>query len=293
MTHAVADLRSNAPEQLLHAADVIGRSAQRRTLFEAVYRGKKTTKTAEELAKATGLSLKQVLMAGKYLADHQIVRATRPKGGRTAYEKDPYYSSRKRAVLRLVDQPEKKARVPTKRNPAGAAVTRVVIPRARVSVKEITVDEIDSFRRVRKIPDGAPFIEMAEKTFKRGIERILGEQLQRADWGGEKNDVFSSRVRIKGKRTRAAFAFKGPGARGVLVPRKMGKNGDQLQRLFTSPADLYVVQYWNAIDESIYEDLRVRATAKSFIEGRPIVTCVIDGQDSARLISAYANSFET
>ena len=47
----------------------------------------------------------------------------------------------------------------------------------------------------------------------------------------------------------------------------MGKNGDQIQRLVLEcPADVFLVQYWNAIDDSVLEQLEKFAQYKSYTE---------------------------
>jgi hypothetical protein len=58
----VVDSTSNKPEQIEHAAEVIGRSKHRLLVFEAIYKGKKKEKTVSELAKITKLSPKRVLL---------------------------------------------------------------------------------------------------------------------------------------------------------------------------------------------------------------------------------------
>jgi hypothetical protein len=107
----------------------------------------------------------------------------------------------------------------------------------------------------------------------------------------ETDDLFSSRIWIRGKRMAVAFGLKGKGTKGKLTPKKMGKHGDQIQRLFRSPADVFIVQYWNEVDSSIYELMKPLAHYKSFAEGRPIYYGVIDGADSQRLIKAYGKFF--
>lgn len=42
----------------------------------------------------------------------------------------------------------------------------------------------------------------------------------------------------------SGFACKGPGTKGILTPARMGQNGDQIPRLFTTAADVFLVQYW-------------------------------------------------
>ena len=92
---------------------------------------------------------------------------------------------------------------------------------------------------------------MPEKKFKDGVAAVLNERGSFQDWGGELRDLSSTRLRIKGKRRTAAFAFKGPGKTGRLTPGKMGKHGDQIQRLAKCPAEVFIVQYWAEIDDSV------------------------------------------
>ena len=71
----------------------------------------------------------------------------------------------------------------------------------------------------------------------------------------------------------------------------MGTNGDQIQRLFRAPAEVFLVQYWNTIDESVIEQMKICAIGKSFSEGRKIYFGIIDGRDTARLMLAYPEFF--
>ena len=71
----------------------------------------------------------------------------------------------------------------------------------------------------------------------------------------------------------------------------MGRNGDQIQRLFRAPATLFMVQYWGQIDESVSEQMAQFAKAKSAAEGSLIYYGIIDGSDSFRLIRAYQWAF--
>lgn len=103
--------------------------------------------------------------------------------------------------------------------------------------------------------------------------------------------MFSSRILVNGKRLTVVFALKGRGTKGKLTPKKLGKNGDQIQRLFRNHADVYFVQYWDQIDESVVEQMKLIATAKSYYENRPIYFGEIDGQDTLRITKAYKELF--
>jgi hypothetical protein len=153
MTLSVADVRANLNENILHAAQSIGRSEQRRAVFEAIYYGKRAIKTVPELAAKTGLSQKRVLEEGGKLAANQIVEKVRVEG-RVAYKKDPTFSQHKSKILDLVDHPHKKERYPTKQEPriSGTTVTyRVQVAKSYPQPQAITIDDIDAFSRVRGV----------------------------------------------------------------------------------------------------------------------------------------------
>lgn len=290
----VSDVRSNPADQIAHAVEELGRAKQRIAVFKAIYLGKKLVKTVNEIATATALDRVRVLQEGKRLADNQIVKQIRA-AGMTAYEKDPFYSAQKKKILRLVQDPVAFASFPTKARPRAALPKDVTIriPRPRIQLRYITVDDIDSFSRVRKVRiEPGDYTAIPETRFKKGIAKILGESGRFRDWGGERNDLYTSRVRISGRRYTAAFAFKGPGTRGILTPGKMGKNGDQIQRLFKTTASVFVVQYWGQVAESVAEQMEEFAKAKSSIEGVVVFFGVIDGDDSNRLLHAYPKAFK-
>lgn len=299
MSAPVVDRSSNKNEQIVHAAEVIGRSEHRRRVFKEVYTGKKAIKSVIELMKKTGLPRTRVLDAGLALAKADIVTQTKTAGV-TAYEKIGFFQSHRDRVLRAAADAGKRAAIPTKRNPgtagrvAGSMVTvraTVRIPRTRNKATQVTIDDLDSFDAVRPVPHGLDYVKMPETTFKNGVASVLGERGPLKDWGGEQRDLSSSHVRIDGKRRVTAIAFKGPGTTGLLTPGKMGKNGDQVQRLAKCPAEGFLVQYWGGIGDYVREQLESFIQLKSYFEDRRLWYGVIDGDDSARLIQAYSKKF--
>jgi hypothetical protein len=297
MPQAVSDFSSNAPEQIAHAAKTVGRSEPRRKVFAAIYTGKKRIKTVPEISRDTGLSEKRVVEHGKKLSDNHVVNPTKI-GGRRAYEKIDSIHTHKKRILALAASTAKLKAFPTKRNPA-QRTSRTVrirvdlqIPRQKAQARLVTVDDIGSFSKVRSIRKNCGYTRISESVFKDGIANILGEKGRFKDWGGENRDLSSTRVVISGKRHAAAFAFKGPGKTGSLTPGKMGKNGDQIQRLvLRCPADVFFVQYWGQIDDSVLEQLENYAKYKSYAENRSIRYGIIDGIDSTRIITAYPKAF--
>ena len=131
---------------------------------------------------------------------------------------------------------------------------------------------------------------VAEKTIKQAFVKIIGESGSFKDWGGEKSDLYTTRVRFAGKRVATAIAFKGKATSGKLVPAKMGKNGDQINRLFEEPAELFLIVYGGQIDPSIISQMQAFAIGKAMI-GRKIHYGVVDGTDLGRLVAAYPKCF--
>jgi hypothetical protein len=70
----------------------------------------------------------------------------------------------------------------------------------------------------------------------------------------------------------------------------MGKNGDQLGRLFTSEAQVFFVVYHSKIDEAVTQQMRAYALARA-LSGVRVYYCQIDGDDLARLVAAYPREF--
>ena len=287
----VSDFRSNLNEQIEHAAKAIGRSTLRREVFKAVYDGKKQIKTVSMIMQKTGLSRMKVLQSGRHLFMRQVVTQLK-RDGETAYQKIDVLHGQKRQILTLAADPKKLVRFPTKRKVVVAGPKVVRLTTQWAAAKPITIDDIGSFRKVRRVRrNGNLPASVSEKAFKEGVQRLLGEPGKFTDWGGERNDLFTTRLVIGGKRLAAAFGFKGPGTKGTLVPGKMGKNGDQIQRLFTSPAQVFLVQYWQEVDLTVLELLEGLAVAKSTLARKKIWYGIIDGQDSYRLYRAYPTQF--
>jgi hypothetical protein len=233
-----------------------------------------------------------VLKAGGHLARRHVVQQTK-KDGDTAYRKIDFFHSHKKQILGLAGNPSKLARLPTKRKITVKLPKTVAVPSTGARANRITVDDVDSFAKVRKLKFARSLPEaLSETAFKHGVQSILGEPGQFKDWGGEKSDLYSTRLRMNGTRRAAAFGFKGPGEKGALVPGRMGKNGDQMLRLFQEEADIFFVQHWREIKPSVIELMRNLAVAKSVMTGNRVWYGIIDGQDSERLRLAYPKKFQ-
>jgi hypothetical protein len=127
---------------------------------------------------------------------------------------------------------------------------------------------------------------------KDAFARIAGEGGKFKDWGGEKSDLYTNKLRVKGKRRATAIAFKGKGTTRKLVPAKMGKNGDQIDRLFDEPAEVFLIVYCGQIDSSIVSQMQAFAIAKKALRGQKVYFGVIDDDDLGRIASGYPRAFK-
>jgi hypothetical protein len=160
----------------------------------------------------------------------------------------------------------------------------------------VFVDDIDSFAKVRQVDPkevrcllANGRLDVGEDEVQRCIEAVLDVPLHKSDWGGEENDLYTTNLILDGRRVPTAFALKGRGLGATTLHlARCGRNGDQIVRLFQSPAELFVVQFVGMVSESVVKDMegKVRGLAS---QGRSARFCVIDGQDTARLLRAYGN----
>jgi hypothetical protein len=289
---SVADTRADRDETIVNVAKAVGKGKGKITVFEAVYWHKKKVKTVDELMATTGFSRVKVLQLGGALAANGAFHQVKTKNNRTGYQKDPFVAQNKTRILNYARHPAKAAKVATKSNPKASAVITIKVaapPRSRV--RTITIEDLDAFAKVRKIGHDLPHVEMPEAQFQRGMEEIIGEPYTFPGWGGEKGDLQTTRVRLNGKRVAAAFAFKGPGFRGVLTPSKMGKRGDQVLNLFHADAEVFFVQSWGPIGPEMLPTMHRFASYNAAGRGTTIRYGVIDGEDSARIIAAFPKAF--
>jgi hypothetical protein len=293
MTSHVSDFGSNVNENLEHWAKTLGHSKLRRKVFNCVYGSQKRRWTAAELMERTRLTRFAVLHEGKKLAANGLLKELRDSG-RVTYEKDSRIQHHKRAIIRYADSSKARNALPTKRRPTTTRATtvRVSVSSRRARAKQITIDDVESFRKAHRVsPNRSISRAISEARFRDGIKAILGELGHFADWGGEQNDLYSSNVRIEGKRVPTAFAFKGPGTKGILTPAKCGKNGDQIQRLMESPARAFFFQYHGDIGQNVIAQMRTHAMLHSIHTRQEVMYGVINGQDSERLVIAYPEAF--
>lgn len=155
---------------------------------------------------------------------------------------------------------------------------------------EVFVDGIDSFEKVGSVQAARSqqalevLRSIPEAKIKAAFAEIIGEPNVPKDWGGERSDLVSDRVVIDGDRITTAFAFKGPAKFGEMTLAHLGKNGDQIDRLFSEPADLLILQHCHKIASPVRGAMRAYASNI----GNPRLFCLIDGYDTLRVLRAYS-----
>jgi hypothetical protein len=302
MVQQVSDTASNRRDQIANFAELLKKASARQRVFNAVYYGKKRFKTVEDVASATGFNTKRVTEIAKPLAEgEKLFEQGRERiNGRThtVYRKIHFVERNKRKILKLANNKKALDSFHTKTNPKGKSTQKIVLRvpiKIKIKTKFIGIEAVDQFAKTKKIranmiPERLSPERLPEQRVKEGLVKLLGETEVPKDWGGESNDIFTTRVRLNGERRRAAFALKGPAKKGPLVPAMMGKNGDQIQRLFKSPADVFFVQYEGEIKQSIVELMEELAKAKALL-GQDVFYGVIDKDDTCRLRLAYPKAF--
>ena len=95
------DVRSHGDAQILHAIEVIGRSEDRRQVFQEIYRGKSNGKTAEQIDSKIKIGVVRVLQEALILYKAKIIREKKING-RLTYIKDEFFSLHKERILRQI-----------------------------------------------------------------------------------------------------------------------------------------------------------------------------------------------
>lgn len=160
--------------------------------------------------------------------------------------------------------------------------------------ERLYVEDIEGFQKVRDVNPSMVagflangFLARSEDHVQLGLEQILGVSFHKKDWAGEINDLFTANVIVNGARRATAFLLKGPGiGTKEMTIADCGKNGDQLVRLFVTPADLFVVQHVGPISDLLIRDLQGKVAGLR-AQGRVAHYLVMDGQDTARVLFAY------
>lgn len=149
-------------------------------------------------------------------------------------------------------------------------------------------EDIDEFSRCKdqNVESASEWMEYMRGQGETEVKAKFGELLAdpvTKDWGGEPCDHYSASVHIQGRRTSAAFIFKGPAEFREMTLDMLGKRADQINRASRTPARLLVVQHCHTVGIAVREALR----AFSVTPHDPRRYCIIDGKDTYRIFRAY------
>lgn len=164
------------------------------------------------------------------------------------------------------------------------------LPMPFVQGLELRPEDVDQFAGMdaRWTPSASEFSAMRdvpEQAVKELLCRLLGEPSVPNDWGGEESDVLSANLAVSGRRLTAAFLLKGPSRFHPMKPTDLGRNGDQLYRLFNIPADVFVIQHCHNIGAAVRKQALAFALQRSFTA--PCRVLFVDGTTTARLLRVH------
>lgn len=297
MTQPVSDVGSNLEENLERWSQALVRGGNKLEVFNLIYSSKRKQWTAKEISEALDGNVHpyEIPHIGKKLVGDGMLNQLHSSWP-VVYTKVPGIQHYKKRILALARNARRRRSLPTKRKPRGTVSVRVSsrsMPVGRALA--VTIDDIDQFARARrkakKLPDLRP---LPEKKFKRGLCRLLGEVGKFPDSGVERDDLFTSRLAIGGKRHTAAFALKGPGLRAkTMSPARWGKRGNQIQKLVSAPAEVFILQAEKQFDEDSLEQLQNLVAHKASQQHRTLYYGHIDRRDSLRLRIAYPSAFRS
>lgn len=153
---------------------------------------------------------------------------------------------------------------------------------------QVWPQEIDQFaavdfsRQARKAAREA-VANMVEADIKSKLAAILGEPFLDKDNPAERSDLFTARAILNGVPTSLALVLKGRGAPHKITLVHLGKNGDQLQKAFTEPANVVGVIHTGRIDPTIRRDLDDKCFVQHARLGRMRRWMILDGEDLAKV----------
>jgi len=289
------EFSATSEETIQKIATELSTSDRKCRVFKAIYSGGNKPKDAVVLAAKTHLTEMVVLQLASPMAHQQYFEKLK-HDGRIAFKKYPHINAARHRILRLAKNLKQLEHHVSSRTPKQTILVQVNSrKRTEVKAREVFIDDVGEFVRVRNLkPANLRSISptrLPEKIFKYGVASILGNKGKFQDWGGEKNDLYTSHVTIGGRRKSTAFAFKGPAAPPPLTIAKLGKNGDQIPRLFSTTADVFFVQFEGRVEEAVKDLMLTYAIRKSQETGKEILYGVIALEDSHRLRVKYASHF--
>lgn len=153
--------------------------------------------------------------------------------------------------------------------------------------RRVYPSEVDQFGEIDFMSAIAPdevkqVLKVPEEVVKTTVARMLDEHYVHKDWGGERSDLYTSRLRIRGRQVSSAWLFKGPGFPRPMTVKALGSPGDQIDRLFSQSAEVLVIQHCHEITPAVVSMMETYA----YDLRKPRRYMIIDGTDTARILLA-------
>lgn len=179
----------DGPENIERAASLLRASKQNLEVFRAMYTGNKQWKSLEEIRDKITTFNTNTDKAARRLHGENIL--DRKVEGRTVvYGKKQFYSHNRDKILTLSRNKARLKSFPTKRRPAANAPQTNFKFKTRLKVRQIYVDDIDTFKAVKKVRKGDASVlkGMPERTINRALCTILNQAKKRT--GAESDMTF-------------------------------------------------------------------------------------------------------
>lgn len=155
-----------------------------------------------------------------------------------------------------------------------------ITAKRRVYPSEVDQFAQADFRSLVSPNDLQAILTTSEEIVKTAFATIIGEPYVHKDWGGERSDLYTSRLHVQGRQISTAWIFKGPGFPRPMTVRALGKPGDQIVRLFSEPAELLVLQHCHEITPAVVNMMETYAHDLR----NPRHYMILDGADTARIL---------
>ncbi len=156
----------------------------------------------------------------------------------------------------------------------------------------MSVDEIDSFHRVRSVDSDEPEIgdELSEARSNRECRRS-SVKADGSRTGAAKSPTCSRPNCVLVAGDVQGDRAEGPRNEGEADARKDGQERRPDPPVFGAPAEVFLFQYCRQVDAAVLEQVKAFAINKSLMTNARVCYGVVDGRDSRRLVRAYPQCF--
>jgi hypothetical protein len=129
---------------------------------------------------------------------------------------------------------------------------------------------------------------MPAATVRAGLAAILGTTLTRSGWSRARSSMYQGSLQVRQTARNSMWFFPGTGQDGPLTVPMLGPPGEQLTRLFTCGAGLYIVQHSDVITPEVTSLIAAYAQdAGAWEASESLEYMIIDGPDTVRIFRTH------